>query len=103
MVAPRLFRSAQTCRADSSAEAKGEGGSAAKTDALQAGRKINALGNVYDDDLPHPGPLPMEREKRLPRFGNVVRRDWPDGFWKNRNTAMVCPLPGGEETGEGER
>ena len=38
---------------------------------------------ICNDDLHHPGPLPKEREKRAPRFGKVVRRDWPDGLLKN--------------------
>src|SRR5882762_9260584 len=35
-----------------------------------------------------------EREKRSPRLGNVVRRDWPDELPTDRNLATVCPLLG---------
>jgi len=53
-------------------------------------------------DLPHPDPLPKEREKRPPsRFqtcnwirGNVIR--------KTGDEQLLFPLPGGEGQGEGE-
>jgi hypothetical protein len=47
------------------------------------------------DDRPHPGLLPREKEKRAPRLGNVVRRDWPDELPADRKLATVCPLLGG--------
>ncbi len=52
---------------------------------------------------PHPGPLPQERENRLPSQTNC--RGWV-GRTDSRNTKRVqClfPLPGGEGQGEGER
>jgi len=38
-----------------------------RQDARRHGRDM-----ICGDDLPHPGPLPKERENRSPRFWNVV-------------------------------
>ena len=46
------------------------------------------------NDRPHPGPLLQEREKRLPRLGNIMRRDWPDDLPTAGNLAPLCPLLG---------
>ena len=35
-----------------------------------------------------------EREKRAPRPGNVLWRDWPDELSTGRKPATVCPLLG---------
>lgn len=52
---------------------------------------------------PHPGLLPEEKEKRPPRFWNVMRRDWPDHHPQNEKRECVKSSPGGEDLGEGGR
>jgi hypothetical protein len=68
-------------------------------------------------DLPHPGPLPKERENRSPAsrvadesHGSLVLRselpitgDRLVDIRKTRNSQSLFPLPGGEGQGEGER
>jgi len=64
---------------------------------------------------PHPGPLPLEREKRLPLFCDAMRSDnssfhyceipgggiQPVDFRIDRTSRLLFPLPGGEGQGEG--
>src|SRR5439155_14780981 len=49
------------------------------------------------DDLPHPGPLPKERENRSAASAKSMRLDLA------RDGEHELPLPGGEGWGEGER
>ncbi|TAK91417.1 MAG: glucosidase [Verrucomicrobia bacterium] len=53
-------------------------------------------GSLYDD-LPHPGPLPKERENRSAASGKSVRHEF------SRDGEGGLPLPGGEGLGESER
>ncbi len=54
-------------------------------------------------NLPHPGPLPKEREDCPPSLAATC--DWIRRmvFGKTENVRWLSPLPGGEGQGEGER
>ena len=51
------------------------------------------LKNELFDDLPHPGPLPKEREKRSPRFWNFMRQGLARSFFASQqNLLPASPL-----------
>jgi hypothetical protein len=52
---------------------------------------------------PHPGPLPQERENRLPPHRISCGWIGRTGFRVSPSSHWLHPLPGGEGRGEGER
>ena len=78
---------------DSAREAPGSAGGLLQFDG--SGKHLSHR-NEGGPVSPHPGPLPEEREKDVPRWGESVRV----GFAKSRS--RIPPLLGGEGWGEGE-
>jgi hypothetical protein len=54
-------------------------------------------------DRPHPDPLPQERGKLFPRFGNVFTAGFATKPCEEPGTSKCSPSLGGEGRGEGER
>jgi len=78
---------------------------------------MNAMSVEKLNVRPHPGPLPQERENRLPAAGTAqslclslvflpeesANGVNPTGFRAMRTSQLLLPLPGGEGRGESER
>jgi hypothetical protein len=54
-------------------------------------------------DRPHPGPLPQERENRIPSLEKPEAGDATSAAEETKGAQTLSPLPEGEGQGEGER
>jgi len=57
---------------------------------------------IQVNDLPHPGPLPKERENRPPGLEKSKAGIGSGDSAQSRDGRLLSPLPGGEGKGEGE-